>query len=84
MKSKNLNKLLSLCLGVLVLSVVVGFTILAWTEPTVAPTGGNVSAPLNTGSTAQTKAGAIGWGTAGAVLNTDQGASIELRGSGAT
>ena len=27
-------------------------------------------------------AGAIKWGTAGAVLNTDQGASIELRGTG--
>ena len=29
----------------------------AWTEPTQAPPAGNVSAPINTGSTTQTKSG---------------------------
>jgi hypothetical protein len=29
----------------------------AWTDPAVAPPAGNVSAPINTGSLAQTKAG---------------------------
>jgi hypothetical protein len=31
----------------------------AWTEPTVAPPGGNVGAPINTGSLSQTKTGGL-------------------------
>jgi len=33
--------------------------ILAWTSPSASPPGSNVSAPLNVGSTAQTKAGSL-------------------------
>jgi hypothetical protein len=36
--------------------VVVGL-VLAWTNPTASPPGGNVPAPINTGTTTQTKAG---------------------------
>ena len=38
----------------------------AWTEPTVAPTGGNVSAPLDVSATGQTKAGGLILNTGGA------------------
>lgn len=31
----------------------------AWTEPTLSPPSGNVSAPINTGATSQTKSGAL-------------------------
>ena len=31
----------------------------AWTAPDTTPPGGNVLAPINTGSTAQTKAGGL-------------------------
>lgn len=42
----------------IVLSLGIGYA-LAWTAPTVTPPGGNVSAPINTSGTAQTKAGAL-------------------------
>ncbi|MBU6141760.1 hypothetical protein KGO95_01400 [Patescibacteria group bacterium] len=38
----------------------------SWTEPTVAPTGGNVSAPLDVSATGQTKAGGLILNTGGA------------------
>lgn len=47
---------------------------LAWTAPTVVPTGGNVSAPLNTGDTIQTKAGALN------LVNSSMGPAIGLTG----
>ena len=34
--------------------------VLAWTSPTLAPTGGNVGAPVNVGTTDQTKNGGLG------------------------
>lgn len=60
-------------LKVSVLAVVISFGLsyaLAWTAPTAIPPGGNVSAPINTSGTAQTKTGALTVGsitTAGAV-----------------
>jgi len=81
-KQKFLIKTLPLCVGVFVLSIIIGYAVLAWTEPNTTPPGGNIAAPINTGSVTQTKTGDLGWGTAGARLNTDQGASIELRGTG--
>lgn len=39
----------------------------AWTEPTAAPPGGNVEAPINVGSISQTKSGGLG---AGSLLTT--------------
>jgi trimeric autotransporter adhesin len=50
-------KAVSLTFGVLVLFFAVGFYINAWTEPGSSPPGGNVPAPLNASTTAQSKAG---------------------------
>ena len=47
---------------VIIIGVALGLAlqfVRAWTEPTTAPPGGNVGAPINTSATAQTKAGAI-------------------------
>lgn len=42
-------------------AVLVGYSYTSgqWSEPTAAPTGGNVPAPLNAGPTAQTKTGSL-------------------------
>jgi len=72
----------ALVLSVLSVSVIIAYVAVAWSEPAGIPPTGNIFAPLNTSPTAQTKQGGIGWGTTGAMLNTDQGASIELRGNG--
>lgn len=53
----------------LVLSVGVGYLSAAWTEPGVAPTGGNTDAPLNIGSGTQTK-GTTANGGAGSLTLT--------------
>ena len=47
-------------LKVAIIGIALGFGlqfVRAWTEPTTAPPNGNVGAPINTSSTAQTKAG---------------------------
>lgn len=54
----------------LILSVLFLFTgiyVFAWAPPTSAPPAGNVSAPLNTGNTGQTKSGGLILNTGGAV-----------------
>ncbi len=51
------TKIVPLCIGVLSFSILLCAAIYAWTEPGAAPTGGNINAPINTGSVAQTKAG---------------------------
>lgn len=48
--------------GVVMVGLILGLTIQfvkAWTEPTVAPPGGNVGAPINTGIIAQAKQGVL-------------------------
>jgi hypothetical protein len=67
----NINsKLISLTFGVLVLLFAVGYhIIIAWTEPTVAPPGANVPAPLNVGPVHQTRVGPLTI-QAGLLLNT--------------
>ena len=58
MTKKNLTHWLK----VIIIGVFFGFAlqfVRAWTEPTSSPPNGNVGAPINTGSTAQTKQGAI-------------------------
>jgi hypothetical protein len=59
MKKNNLLKTLPLSVGVFALSLALGYTILAWTEPTFTPPNNNVAAPLNIGSIDQTKAGGL-------------------------
>ena len=47
-------------LSVIVIGIALGFAlqfVRAWTEPTTAPPGGNVGAPINTGANKQVKKG---------------------------
>ena len=49
--------------SVIVIGIALGLAlqfVRAWTEPTVAPPGGNVGAPINTGGLTQVKAGTLG------------------------
>jgi hypothetical protein len=48
-------KSFTLILGVLLITFLAGRLVFAWVEPSQAPPGGNVDAPINVGSTAQTK-----------------------------
>jgi len=59
MTQKLSPKLLTLVFSVLVLCFLATLYIFAWTEPSVAPPGGNVATPLNTSSTTQTKTGEL-------------------------
>lgn len=57
MKQKIKN--IALILSVLIISLMVGFVFADWQEPASSPPGGNVSVPINVGSTGQTKSGAL-------------------------
>jgi len=48
--------------GIIIATFLISAIIYAWTEPTSAPPSGNVAAPINVGSTPQTKAGSLGIG----------------------
>jgi len=50
MKKYFLSKTIALSLGVLAMSLLISFIVLAWTEPGSAPPAGNVSAPLESES----------------------------------
>ena len=56
---KNISKTIALSLGVLVMSFLVGYLVFAqvWQEPTAAPPGNNVDAPINVGIIDQDKTG---------------------------
>ena len=53
----NFSKSLAVGAGALAAALGLCFVILAWNEPGSPPPAGNVAAPINTGATAQTKAG---------------------------
>jgi hypothetical protein len=53
------QKIVPLCAGVITLSVLLCAAIYAWIEPTTTPPNGSVAAPINTGSTPQTKNGPL-------------------------
>jgi len=55
-------KKISFILSVLTISLVVGYVLAAWTEPSASPPDGNVDAPINIGDTAQGKNADI-WAT---------------------
>ncbi len=55
MKLKISPKIISLVFSITVLIFAISFIVFAWTEPSVAPPGGNVPAPINTGGTGQAK-----------------------------
>jgi hypothetical protein len=59
MSEKN-QKFILLTVGVLVMSILVGYLVFAWTEPGCNPPNCNVSQPINVGSQEQTKSGTIG------------------------
>jgi hypothetical protein len=71
------TKSIALILGVLAMSFLVGYLVLAWTEPTTTPPGGNVPAPLNVGSVDQIKSGGLSVGAFisrfGTILARDSG-----------
>ena len=55
-------KFLGLTLGIALSIFAISLAVYAWTAPTAPPPGGNVPAPINVGTTEQTKAGALGVG----------------------
>ncbi|MFH1777000.1 MAG: hypothetical protein ABH952_05515 [Candidatus Omnitrophota bacterium] len=59
-------KLISFTFGILVLTFLVSFYVIAWTEPGQSPPQGNVAAPLNTGNVGQSKEGGLILNTGGA------------------
>jgi len=60
------SKITALTFGVLVVLFAVAFYVVAWQEPTQAPPGGNVAAPLNISNIGQSKAGGLILNTGGA------------------
>ncbi|KKT87703.1 MAG: hypothetical protein UW87_C0026G0006 [Candidatus Moranbacteria bacterium GW2011_GWC2_45_10] len=63
---KTKLKKLSYWAGVSAVGIVLGISLQftrAWVEPTVAPPGGNIGAPINTGSLPQSKAGILNLGS---------------------
>lgn len=67
---KKLSQKITYWLGVVAIGLVVGLSlqfVRAWTEPSVAPPGGNVGAPINTSNLGQTKIGGLILNTGGAV-----------------
>jgi len=64
MKEKTFRtiKFLGLTLGIALSIFAISLAVYAWTAPTAAPPGDNVPAPINVGTTTQTKAGALGVG----------------------
>jgi len=63
MMMKNIIKNLSLVLSVLVVSVILSYGVLAWTEPLNPAPAGNVAAPINTGNATQIKYGGLNLGS---------------------
>jgi len=52
-------KSISLILGVLIMSFLIGYLVFAWIEPSTYPPGGNVAAPLNVSTTDQSKSASL-------------------------
>ena len=65
LKKKVSSKVVALVFGIIVICFAVAVYVSAWTEPGVAPPGGNVPAPLNTSSEAQAKVGGLLLNTGG-------------------
>ena len=62
----NFQKTIALLVGVVAMALAISYFVFAWTEPTQAPPGRNVPAPLNVGSAGQSKAGGLILNTGGA------------------
>lgn len=59
MREKISPKIVVLTFSILALCFLAAFYVVAWQEPTQAPPGGNVAAPINVGTQPQAKAGRI-------------------------
>ena len=59
---EKIQRFILLMVGVLAMSVAIGYLVFAWVEPGANPPQGNVPAPINVGDVAQTKAGRLGIG----------------------
>ena len=68
MRYTNFSQAVALTSGVLAVCFLMGYIVLAWTEPTQAPPGGNVPTPLNTGNVGQSKEGGLILNTGGAAM----------------
>jgi len=66
MKQENIYKIAPIFISVFVFCFAIVFYALGWTEPAVAPPGGNVDVPINVGGTGQSKAGGLVLNTGGA------------------
>jgi len=64
--SEKTQKFILLTVGVFAMSLVIGYLVLAWSEPSQNPPQGNVPAPLNVGPQGQAKAGGLILNTGGA------------------
>jgi len=72
-------KIASLVFGVLILCFAIAFYAVGWTEPSTAPPGDNVDAPVNVGSTEQVKQGGFGvYGVFRAIGGADPGTESGL------
>lgn len=70
--SRRASKILSFLPHILVLLFFFALAVFAWTEPSQAPPGGNMLAPINIGSSNQVKSGGLWLGS----LGVDGGATI--------
>jgi len=69
------SKILSVVFVVLALCFATAMYVVAWTEPTAGPPGGNVAAPINIGDVTQYKSGALG---VGGVFETDSATHLAI------
>jgi hypothetical protein len=76
------SKSTAIVLCSLAVSLALCFAIMAWTEPSTSPPAGNISAPINTGSSFQTKAGDLTIG--GGLTITSDGTSFKLKANNET
>jgi len=71
------QKFILLTVGVLVMSLIIGYFVFAWQEPTAPPPQRNVPAPINVGPKDQIKEGGLSVGSFvslyGTVLAKDTG-----------
>jgi len=67
--------------GVFVLSIIIGYAVLAWTEPSTTPPGGDVAAPINTGSVTQTKTGGLNIAGNVGIGTTNPSQKLEVNGN---
>ncbi len=63
-KVQSVSKIIPLTLSVVIISVMMCLSIMAWNPPEQTPPGGNAKAPINVGDAPQGKLGNLGIGTA--------------------